>query len=214
MITLKDKFCATLILDELLIMPNLWEVTVDLEPNPAFVDDPSSYNTAVDRIQVYIESMLDNSIFVSPEHVKHFMSGIPLNGVVHTTPDIPYDHILTICLFTKFSSIAEGRCIVTNVKLESYQGQGVAHTHGVDDGDLDVLRTMFSEDVSEYAEYWFDSHIKFFELSPDSMVLQTLPWEKFHLEFQTDKTGDVVQLDTFRPSPKKQDDDDNNDNIA
>jgi hypothetical protein len=46
------------------------------------------------------------------------------------------------------------------------------------------------------------------------MVLQTLPWEKFHLEFQTDKTGDVVQLDTFRPSPKKQDDDDNNDNIA
>lgn len=215
MITLKEKFGATLILDDMLVLPNFWDVTVSLEPNPMFADEASSYNTAVDRVQVYIESTLDNSIFVSPEHIKTFMDGLPLKGVVHTTPDIPYDHILTLCLYTKFSNITEGRCIVTNVKLESYQANGVQHSHGIEDGELDALRNIFSGKDEGYADYWFNKDINYFDLSPQGLKLTTLHWDSLDLQFDT-KPGDVVSLDTFRKEfkPTKPKDNDDGPDIA
>ena len=42
MITVKEKFGATLILDDMLILPNFWDVTVNMEPNPAFADELAS----------------------------------------------------------------------------------------------------------------------------------------------------------------------------
>ena len=210
MITVKEKFGATLILDDMLILPNFWDVTVNMEPNPAFADELSSYNMAVDRIQVFIESMLDNSIFISPDHIKNFMDGLPLNGVAHTTPDLPYDHILTMCLYTKFSSIVEGRCIIQNVKLESYQANGVQHSHGLEDGEPETLRNIFAEEDPAFAEYWYDSKIKFFNLTPSGMKLNVSDWEKFDLAFDK-KPGDVVSLDTFRRKYKPRDDDDGTD---
>lgn len=213
MITVKEKFGATLILDDMLVLPNFWDVTVNMEPNPVFADELSSYNIAVDRIQVFIESMLDNSIFISPDHIKYFMDGLPLSGVAHTTPDLPYDHILTMCLYTKFSNIVEGRCIVQNVKLESYQANGVQHSHGLEDGDPETLRNLFAEEDPAFAEYWYDSTVKFFNLSTNGMKLNVTGWEKFDLAFDK-KPGDVVQLDTFRKKFKPKDDDDGTDNIA
>ena len=213
MITVKEKFGATLILDDMLVIPNFWDVTVTMEPNPAFADELSSYNTAVDRVQVFIQSILDNSIFVSPEHIKNFMNELPLTGVVHTTPDVPYDHILTMCLYTKFSSIVEGRCIVQNVKLESYQAGGVQHSHGLDDGNPETLRDIFAEEDPAFAEYWYDSRVKYFNLSPQGMKLNVAGWEKFDLSFDT-HPGDVVQLDTFRSKKTKPKDDDDGTDIA
>ena len=67
-----------------------------------------------------------------------------------------------LAIFTKFSSIVEGRCIVQNVKLESYQANGVLHSHGLEDGEPETLRNIFAEEDPAFAEYWYDSKIKFF----------------------------------------------------
>lgn len=215
MITLKEKFGAALVLDDNLVLPNFWDVTVALEPNPAFVEEQSSYNKAVDRIQVYIESILDNSVFIGPEHIQSFMKGIPLKGVIHTTPDMPYDHILTLCLYTKFSNIVEGRCIVTKVKLESYQGAGIEHSHGLEDGEPETLRKIFSDEDEAFAEYWYDSRIKYFDFDESGMTLQSLSWDKFDLGFDK-RPGDIVSLDTFRSKikPTKPKDSDDGPDIA
>ena len=60
---------------------------------------------------------------------------------------------------------------------------------------------------------WYDSRVKYFNLSPQGMKLNVAGWEKFDLSFDT-HPGDVVQLDTFRSKKTKPKDDDDGTDIA
>ena len=70
--------------------------------------------------------------------------------------------------------------------------------------------TVNMEPNPAFAEYWYDSKIKFFNLTPSGMKLNVSDWEKFDLAFDK-KPGDVVSLDTFRRKFKPRDDDDGTD---
>ena len=81
MIKLETKFSSTIVVQETLL-PNTWFVDIRLLANSSV--NQKNYNIALDRIEFYVNEILDNSILLSPSASEMFNNPIGLNGRVHT----------------------------------------------------------------------------------------------------------------------------------
>lgn len=205
MIKLEERFSACIVVNDVLI-PNTWELTINLIPNS---NTQKNYNIALDRIQFYIGEVLDNSILLSPQSVELFAKSIGINGTVHTLPGEPYDHLLSICLYTKLNSILERVFFVESVGVSSYQGEGITHTYDCESGDMETLRSLVHENAQllEYANYWYKPDIVYFDLHPEGLRMESKNWDELNLEFDSDDDR-VVKLSNFKPRIIPKDDND------
>ena len=111
MISIKHKFLATVIIDGSLI-PNSWDLTVNLIPNS--INSNHDVAIATERLNVWIEAMLDNSMLVGPDDMELLknVGPLPFSIGVHPLIDEPYDHIVGISIYTKLSAILEKKLFV------------------------------------------------------------------------------------------------------
>ena len=207
MISVTNKFAATLYINSMLF-PNFWDITINMTPNPAV--NTSNSNVAMDRIQYYIDNMLDNSLLLGPSGTKLFdKNPMGIEGACNLLPAEPLDHLFTVCLYTKFSSIAEKMLFIDSVVLESYQSNGMRHTYDSEDEKITPLRNIIDKEFLEYCEYWYDRDPVLFKLDADGLQLVKQTWADVDLLFETSDKN-IVKLDSFRPKilPKNSDDDD------
>ena len=220
MISVTNKFAATLYINSVLF-PNFWDITINMIPNPAAT--VGNNNVAMDRIQYYVENMLDNSLLLGPAGTKLFdKNPMKIEGACNLLPSKPLDHLFTVCLYTKFSSIVEKMLFIDSVVLESYQSNGLRHTYNSEDKKITPLHKIIDEEFLEYCEYWYDPDPVLFRLDADGLQLIKQTWSDVDLLFEPpdepdvgllfDETPDknIIKLDSFRPkiSPKNSDDDD------
>lgn len=185
MITVDEKFSACVMLGDLLV-PNSWEVTVEMVPTDKKALDiaQENYSKAIERVKFYFADVLDKSLFLSPESLKYFSTPTGLKTTVQLFPEIPTDHLLTICLFTKLNSIVAPVFAVSRIKLSgSLLDSGVGHVHDIEFGDLDTLRAVVEPETEEYANYWYRPNITVFEVNAEGMQLVTEEWSDYGLEF-------------------------------
>src|SRR6056300_1141344 len=97
MITIEEKFSCCIVVDTQLL-PNTFDVKVNLLPSG---NTQKNYNVALERISIFFREVLEDSILIGPSSVNKFSQPMGLNGVVHTLPDEPYDHLMAIALATK-----------------------------------------------------------------------------------------------------------------
>jgi hypothetical protein len=205
MIKLDEKFAASVIIDGVLI-PNLWDIKINLFPHAEKVLEQKNYMKVVDRIQYYISETLENSILLGPESFNLFSKGIGIKGKVHFLPDEPFDHMLAISLYTKVHAILEDVFFIDSVQVSSYQSSGISHSHSVDTGDINTLRDVALPGHEDYAEYWFRKECQWFTLNEEGLQLKTIPWEELDLGLDK-KPGTVVNLNDFKPKLIKPEDD-------
>jgi len=205
MIRLEERFSACIVVNNTLI-PNTWHLSVNLIPNKNIA---KNYNTALERIQLYISTILDNSILIGPEHTEAFNKALGFEGKVHLLPDEPYDHLISICLYTKFNSILDKVFLVESVGVTSDQGEGITHTYDCESGDMETLLQLADETTKEYTEYWYKPCIEYFDLDEDGLNITKLDWHELGLEFEAEDKK-VVRLNAFKPRivPKDNDDPD------
>ena len=199
MISIKHKFLASVVIDGSLV-PNSWDLTVNLTANT----DYSNYDitTAIERINVWIEALLDNSMLVGPEDMEMLKSAavLPFSISVHPLIDEPYDHILGISIYTKISAILEKRLFVDSLYLESYQGGNISHSHTAEDGDIEILRSAVDPGQEEYAEFWYRKVPVFFSVDHEGINLVEQTWDDLELGFNKDKADkNIVKLPGFTP---------------
>ena len=205
MIAIKHKFLASVIINGSLI-PNSWDLTVHLSANVSETNHDIA--VATERLSVWIEAILDNSMLVGPddmELIKDFES-MPFSAGVHPLIDEPYDHILAVCIYTKISSILDKKLFVDSLTLESYQGGNISHTHNAEEGDVDILRDIARLGQEEYAEYWYRKDPVFFRIDDKGVKLIEQTWKELELGFDEDNGGEtrnvgenVVPLKKFKP---------------
>lgn len=209
MIKVDNRFSAVLLHNKQL-MPNTWDVTVDLIAGDNIT---SNYHTALERVQFLLTDNLENSLFLGHEDINFLQQNYPLRGTVHLFPDDPHDHLIAICLYTKISSILSNVFYVDRVQVSSYQGAGVTHSHTPDDGDLQILRGLFEEaDTREYVDYWYKPNINFFTFEDGVVQLKEYKWDELNLQYDANNTkydNNVVKLSNFKPRIVPRDDDDN-----
>lgn len=181
MITIEEKFSCCVVVDTQLL-PNTFDVKINLLPTN---NTQKNYNVALERINIMFREVLEDSILIGPASVSKFKNAMGLNGIIHTLPDEPYDHLMAIVLHTKITAILEGVFSVEKVSVTSTQGQGVTHTFENDE-DIDVLRELIDNpDLQEYVDYWYTTNVNFIRLHPNGIKLETQSWDKEDLTYET-----------------------------
>jgi len=198
MIELKEDFSVTMVIEDIII-PNTFTITINLVPNNS---KNKFYNKAMDRVQYYIGEILDNSIFVSATNIKK-ISELPFKAQVHVFPDDPWDHLIAMCLFTKFNSICEKVFFIDSITITSNQARNVSHHFAEDDGGNNHLHELFDDepDVEPYVNYWYKPQPQLFLLT-DGLRLTDHSWQELELGYEDKKTGTVVTLKDFKKPPK------------
>lgn len=185
MITIEEKFSCCVVVDTQLL-PNTFDVKINLLPTN---NTQKNYNVALERINIMFREVLEDSILIGPASVSKFKNAMGLNGIIHTLPDEPYDHLMAIVLHTKITAILEGVFSVEKVSVTSTQGQGVTHTFENDE-DIDVLRELIDNpDLQEYVDYWYTTNVNFIRLHPNGIKLETQSWDKEDLVYEEKSTS-------------------------
>lgn len=181
MITIEEKFSCCIVVDTQLL-PNTFDVKINLLPSN---NTQKNYNVALERISILFREVLEDSILIGPDSVSKFKNAMGLNGIIHTLPDEPYDHLMSIVLHTKITAMLEGVFSVERVSVTSTQGQGVTHTFENDE-DIDVLRELIDNpDLQEYVDYWYTTNVNFIRLHPNGIKLESQSWDKEDLTYET-----------------------------
>ena len=71
MIKLEEKFSATVVMDGVII-PNLWDIKVNLYPDPDKIRMQKDYMKVVERITFFITETLESSILLGPMSFERF----------------------------------------------------------------------------------------------------------------------------------------------
>ena len=191
MITIEEKFSCCIVVDTQLL-PNTFDVKINLLPSN---NTQKNYNVALERISILFREVLEDSILIGPASVSKFKNAMGLNGIIHTLPDEPYDHLMAIVLHTKITAILEGVFSVEQVSVTSTQGQGVTHTFEDDESGNILHELIDNPDLKEYVDYWYATNVNFIRLHPNGIKLETQSWDKEDLSYET--KSDVPKK--FRP---------------
>lgn len=200
MIEVRETFSTTLILEDIII-PNQWDIHITLIPDGKH---NKLYNKAMERLQYYIAEILDNSIFVGSQNIS-YLADLNFKAQVHIFPDDPWDHLISMCLYTKLNSILEGVFHVDNVTISSTQSRGISHSHNSDAGDSSLLEIFDADDESEIVKYWYNPHPELFLLHEGLKRVQS-SWTDVDLQYADKNTDNIVNIKDLRKKPPTNDD--------
>jgi hypothetical protein len=85
-------------------------------------------NVAMERIEYFLSNVLENGVFVNANETATIENYEKAGLKVCTTPEEPYDQIVSMILLLKLNAIMEGRLCVTDMVLGSKMSQGVRFT--------------------------------------------------------------------------------------
>lgn len=101
---------------------NHYNITLSMD---VLTDSISEQNIAMDRLKYLVYEVLANVVFVDSSETKLIEKYQAAGMRVCTTPEAPYDQIISLLLFYKFNSVTEGKLLITNLQLESLLSDGV-----------------------------------------------------------------------------------------
>lgn len=101
---------------------NSYSITLSMDVE---TDSIKEQNIAMDRMKFFIHEMLDSAVFVEDSETKIIEKYQNAGIKVCTTPEEPYDQIITMLLFYKLNAITEGRLHIDHIQLDSVLSDGV-----------------------------------------------------------------------------------------
>jgi hypothetical protein len=162
----------------------------------------------MERVQYYIQEVLDNSMFVSYSNLA-LLSEIPFKAQVHVFPDDPWDHLIAMCLYTKINSMTEEVFYVDSITINSHQARSVSHNFSEADGGNENLHELFEDepDLEQYVNYWYKSTPQLFLLH-EGLKIVDHTWDEIDLQYEDKpQEADVISLKDFKKPPKSDNDD-------
>jgi len=108
-------FLAGVYFEETYLM-NLYNMTLYMD---IITENESEQLTAIERIHYFLKNYIEHSCFVFDEHKQAVTNFEKAGMTVLTTPDEPYDQIVSIILLRKFNAICEGRIVVNEIRFSS-----------------------------------------------------------------------------------------------
>lgn len=82
-------------------------------------DDVEEQNTAIERMIYFLESKIEDCVFVHEVDTDSIEKYTKAGMKVCTLPEEPYDQIIGLCLVNKCNAIMEGRIIVEEIEIGS-----------------------------------------------------------------------------------------------
>lgn len=90
-------------------------------------ENPREHNIALERVEHYIETMLQDCIFAQYTDKDAIDKYTNANIRVCVLPEQPYDQIIAMVILLKLNAITEGRVKITDLTMGSYLSEGVKY---------------------------------------------------------------------------------------
>ena len=87
--------------------------------------DIKDQNTAIERVGYFIYNCIYHSLFINENEIEAIQKYKDAGLKIITTPDDPFDQVLSMLLLIKLNSISEGRLKITDLTLGSTFSDGV-----------------------------------------------------------------------------------------
>jgi hypothetical protein len=95
---------------------NLYDLTVYMDVN---TDSIREQNVAMERIKYFLNSCLENGIFIQDTENKIIEKYHNAGFKLSTLPEEPYDQIIALLLLVKLNAITDGKLSITDIILGS-----------------------------------------------------------------------------------------------
>ena len=117
------EFTSTILLHDS-IVPNTYTLTIKFNSN---TDNINNQNRAFDRIKYFFQSMMNNGLIMNYKNVNADTLSQYADKII-MIPEEPFDQIMVAIIHSKLINIVEGNIQITEVRLDSWQGDNVIYT--------------------------------------------------------------------------------------
>jgi len=161
--------------------------------------DPADQNTAFKRLEYFVYSELDSTIFINQNLTQQCQDFVDIGLNITTMPDEPVDQLVGIMLYHKLNAVTENHIVVNEIEIASTHGENITYIHGQNEMSLGI----------DQPEWWTSvdlSHCDFDSATSDKVVELTqssvwrdleMTWADSTLESNLDNT--VVFADFKKP---------------
>jgi|TARA_Y100000310_G_C20572410_1_gene758722 hypothetical protein len=185
----KTKFTSVILLHDLII-PNSYSVKLQFNSNTDIVEDQ---NRAFDRIKYFFRSMLHNGLIMNYKNKNATVLSTYSDKII-MIPEEPFDQIMVALIHSKLHNIVEGKIEITEVKLDSWQGDNVTYS-----SEMYGITKLFLEGDFGDIQWW--QHAKPIAFTPQDKSYKIPTWKDIDLEFdKKPKPSNNKKRQPFRPT--------------
>ena len=181
------SFTSTILLHDS-IVPNPYNITIKFNSN---TDNINNQNRAFDRIKYFFHNMLNNGLIMNYKNVNADTLSQYADKII-MIPEEPFDQIMVAIIHSKLINIVEGNIQITEVRLDSWQGDNVIYT-----SEAFGITKLFTEGDFGEVQWW--QHTKPITFNPSDSDYKIPEWKDFNLEF--DKKPEKPQNKTKKFNP-------------
>jgi|TARA_Y100001938_G_scaffold144808_1_gene220206 hypothetical protein len=180
-------FTSTILLHDA-VVPNTYTIKIKFNSN---TDNINNQNRAFDRIKYFFRSMMHNGMIMNYKNINAETLAQFADKII-MIPEEPFDQIMVAIIHSKLINIVEGNIQITEVKLESWQGDDVVYT-----SETYGITKLFLEGDFGEVQWW--QHNKPITFNPSDPDYKIPNWKQFNLEF--DKKQEKPQNKTKKFNP-------------
>ena len=169
------SFTSTILLHDS-IVPNPYNITIKFNSN---TDNINNQNRAFDRIKYFFHNMLNNGLIMNYKNVNADTLSQYADKII-MIPEEPFDQIMVAIIHSKLINIVEGNIQITEVRLDSWQGDNVIYT-----SEAFGITKLFTEGDFGDVQWW--QHTKPITFNPSDPEYVIAEWKDFNLEFDKKK---------------------------
>ena len=169
------EFTSTILLHES-VVPNTYTVRIKFNSN---TDNINNQNRAFDRIKYFFQSMMHNGMIMNYKNINADTLAQFADKII-MIPEEPFDQIMVAIIHSKLINIVEGNIQITEVKLDSWQGDDVVYTSET----FGITKLFIEGDFGE-VQWW--QHAKPVTFNPSDPDYKIPEWKDFNLEFDKKK---------------------------
>lgn len=151
----KTNFKSIIVVDNELFN-NDYTVKLHINPITGNLQEQSEY---FERLKMLFENIFNNTIIASREESLYKILEKETNNRFVELPKQPYDQLMAAVCFTKSNAVLQGKIIVNELELSSYQGDGITYRIVKEGPEIQLLDVdnWFPTKYNKFDPWWLRS---------------------------------------------------------
>lgn len=167
---------------------NEYDIKCHITPITADLQEQNIY---FDRLKSLFELVFANTVISwRDETLFEILKDNSDNRFVEL-PKPPYDQVMAAVCFTKANAILEGKILVTQLELSSYQGDGISYTIEKDGPEIELLDVdnWFSSKYNSFDPWWLRGDTATYDQELEKGIYTGhFSWNRQNVEEEIDKS--------------------------
>tara|TARA_A100001015_G_scaffold260808_1_gene305855 strand:+ start:2712 stop:3311 length:600 start_codon:yes stop_codon:yes gene_type:complete len=182
------NFTSTILLHDS-VVPNTYQIKIKFNSS---TDNINNQNRAFDRIKYFFQSMMHNGMIMNYKNINAETLAQFADKII-MIPEEPFDQIMVAIVHSKLINIVEGNIQITEVKLNSWQGDDVVYTSET----FGITKLFLEGDFGE-VQWW--QHAKPITFNPSDENYKIASWKDFNLQFDKKQEKPQNKNKKFNPT--------------